>query len=158
MNCPKCGMAVTPGTQFCPNCGENVAACTPPQSNGASAFCPNCGAPVASDAAACGNCGMPLGGSAAQSSYTSPSSYAQPQNPPVQRSRLIAAFLALFFGVFALEDFYLGEKSMGVVHLIVSIITWGIGGAIWGFVNAIRLLTHSINYDANGIALKDFNF
>lgn len=155
MNCPKCGMTVTPGTQFCPNCGEQMAPPAAAQPNG-TAFCPNCGAPVNSDASACGNCGMPLDGRAAQASYTT--SHAQPQKPPFQRSRLVAAFLALFFGVFALEDFYLGEKTMGIVHLLVSIFTWSIGGMIWGFVNAIRLLTHSINFDANGVPLKDFDF
>ena len=87
--------------------------------------------------------------------YPPPHAYA-----PVEpiRSRLVAAFLALFFGVVALDDFYLGDSTMAVVRCVISLLTWGLGGILWGFINAIKLLTYKKNTDAFGRELKDFPF
>ena len=152
MNCPNCGLRLEPGTVFCPSCGRKIIESPPPESP--SVHCPNCFAPIAPDATVCPSCGIPL---------PQPSRYDAPPHilrPPVEppRSRLVAAFLALFFGIFALDDFYLGDTAIAVVRCVISCFTWGVGGALWGFVNAIKLLTYKKNTDAQGRGLKDFPF
>ncbi len=147
MTCPHCGNSTTDDTRFCPSCGAPLKQ---------TAYCPNCGAALPDGAPNCPNCGLPLtpGGASGYTGgfQTAPAPSAQP------RSRLVAAVLALFFGAFALEDFYLEETSRAILHLVVSIFTGGFGGMIWGFVNAIRLLRRDITCDGRGIPLKDFDF
>ncbi|MBR1811417.1 MAG: NINE protein [Clostridia bacterium] len=167
MICPKCGMNIALETDTCPNCGMTLERQTPPEPQSQTpvtdnmqahvhtntgGFCPNCGAPHAPDAIQCLNCGIPLG-----SGYVPVNPNQVPQ-PPRQRSRLIAAFLALFFGAFGLENFYLGDSTLGVLQILVTLVTCGFGGTIWGFVDAIKLLTYKKNADAYGIPLKDFDF
>lgn len=174
MNCPKCGIHVEDGTATCPNCHTLISAPPPPepQTNFSDSYhngskpaeepqfsqkiCPNCGEINPNNAPYCGRCGK----SFSMQNPTPPcppnSGRPVPVEPP--RSRLIAAFLALFFGPFGLDEFYLGETGIGVARIVVTVFTWGIGGMIWGVVSALRLLTYKKNTDAYGRPLKDFPF
>ena len=55
MTCPQCGMAIPPGSKFCPGCGMKVEDMKPK-----AAFCPNCGTKVEPGAKFCPNCGNKL--------------------------------------------------------------------------------------------------
>lgn len=177
MNCPNCGIQIENGTLFCPNCGAKVTETEAPPPAGdpsgrneyRGAFrCPNCGAPAPFGATVCQGCGMPF--TAANDPSKAPGNpvppfagqppVPPPFNRPVEppRSRLIAAFLALFFGTFALDEFYLGDKTIAIVRCVLSLISGGFIGMIWGFVNAYRLLTYKVNTDSDGRALKDLPF
>lgn len=71
-----------------------------------------------------------------------------------QKSKLVAGLLGIFLGAYGIHNFYLGNTKKGVIQLIVSIVTCGIGG-LWGFIEGIMILCGKINTDANGVPLKD---
>lgn len=88
----------------------------------------------------------------------------QPQagmDPPpgyVQKSRIAAGILAILLGAYGIHSFYLGNTSRGLMQLLISLLTCGIGAIvmeIWGILDAIKLLDGRINVDANGVFLKD---
>lgn len=88
----------------------------------------------------------------------------QPQagmDPPpgyIQKSRVAAGILAILLGAYGVHSFYLGNTSRGLVQLLVSMLTCGVGAiamSIWGILEGIKLLDGRINIDANGVFLKD---
>ncbi|CAN5647792.1 hypothetical protein BH24ACT4_BH24ACT4_16030 [soil metagenome] len=80
---------------------------------------------------------------------------AQPGVPPgyPQKEKLVAGLLGILIGSFGVHNFYLGNTSKGIIQIVVTIVTCGIGG-IWGLIEGIMILTGSINTDANGVPLK----
>ena len=131
---------------FCKNCGteinENAAACMGcgfAKGTGEK-FCSNCGKEINPGAVICTNCGVSV----------------KPANAVPfgeQKSKLVAVLLAFFLGSIGIHDFYLGYNKYGVIKIVLTCCT-GIGGGIWALVDFIRLLTGSLNKDANGIELK----
>ena len=128
---------------YCKNCGamlnENAVACTNcgfAKGTGEN-FCGNCGAQINPGAAICVNCGAAVKGSAAGEA----------------KSKLAAVLLAFFLGCFGIHDFYLGYTKYGIIKIVLTVCT-GVGGSIWAFVDFIRLLTGSLDKDANGVPLK----
>lgn len=88
----------------------------------------------------------------------------QPQvgmEPPagyIQRSRVAAGILAILLGTYGVHSFYLGNTSRGLMQLLISLLTCGVGAiviAIWGILDGIKILDGRINTDANGVFLKD---
>ena len=75
--------------------------------------------------------------------------------PGAPKSKLTAALLGIFLGIFGIHRFYLGYTAIGVVQLILGILTCGIVSGIWGFVEGILILTGSINCDAQGRPLTE---
>ena len=71
-----------------------------------------------------------------------------------QKSKIAAGLLGIFLGAWGIHNFYLGFTKKGVIQIIVSVVTCGIGG-IWGFIEGIMILVGSINTDANGNPLRD---
>ena len=77
--------------------------------------------------------------------------------PIPQRSAYVAAFLALFFGIFGLHDFYLDRKTRGWIKLAVTLLGFGIGAVIIEIVSvidALKLLKGEINVDGRGEMIK----
>ena len=157
MKCSNCGNEIPDGASTCSVCGQMV-------SSGADArACPKCGAENSADYAFCSNCGTPLNGQGAQynpaqgntAAYNSGQSYARNMymdGPP--KSRLVAGLLGLFFGSIVVHSFYLGNTTRGVLQIIVTVITCGIG-SLWGFIEGILILCRHINTDSRGIPLKN---
>ena len=88
----------------------------------------------------------------------------QPQagmDPPpgyIQKSRIAAGIMAILLGMYGIHSFYLGNTSRGLLQLLVSLLTCGVGAIvieIWGILDGIKLLEGRINTDANGVFLKD---
>lgn len=88
----------------------------------------------------------------------------QPQagmDPPpgyIQKSRIAAGILAMLLGTYGIHSFYLGNTSRGLLQLLVSLLTCGVGAIIvmiWGILDGIKILDGRINTDANGVFLKD---
>ena len=88
----------------------------------------------------------------------------QPQagiDPPpgyTQRSRMAAGVLAILLGTYGVHSFYLGNTSRGLLQLLISLLTCGLGAIfimIWGILEGVKLLDGRINTDANGVFLKD---
>ena len=73
-----------------------------------------------------------------------------------QKSKLVAGILGILLGAWGIHRFYLGDTKMGVIQIVVTLVTFGIGG-IWGFIEGIMILVGAdpFKVDARGIPLKD---
>ena len=69
------------------------------------------------------------------------------------KSKMAAALLQIFLGIFAVGRFYTGHTKIAVLQLVVSICTAGIGGSIWGLVDGIMILVNG-GTDAQGRVLR----
>jgi TM2 domain-containing membrane protein YozV len=86
--------------------------------------------------------------------YSPAPSPAPPDIEAPLKSRLTAGLLGIFLGAFGVHRFYLGYTSMGVLQVLVTIATCGIGG-FWGFVEGILILNgKAITTDADGRPLR----
>lgn len=117
------------GAAICLKCGV-------PRGQG-NHFCPNCGAQTDPQAVVCVHCGAPLNSFGFG-----------------QKSRIAAGLLGIFLGGWGVHNFYLGNTSRGVIQIVVTVCTCGVG-SVWGLVEGILILTGNINTDANGVPLKD---
>lgn len=71
-----------------------------------------------------------------------------------QKSRIAAGVLGIFLGGFGVHRFYLGYTTIGIIQLVVTLVTFGVGH-LWGFVEGILILAGTINQDAEGRPLRD---
>lgn len=80
---------------------------------------------------------------------------AQPGVPPgyQQKEKMVAGLLGILIGSLGVHSFYLGNTTKGILQIVVTIFTCGLGG-IWGLIEGIMILTGSISTDANGVPLK----
>ena len=90
-----------------------------------------------------------------------------------QKSKVTAGLLGIFLGFAGVHNFYLGNKSRGILHIVmycigltgilvalIPYIGWILGptiafifssgSSIWGIVEGILILTGKTNTDANG--------
>ena len=125
MYCRTCGKQVAEQAVMCVSCG-----CPPLSGN---KFCQNCGAEANPTAAVCVKCGSAL--------RVGPG--------PDAKSKLAAGLLGVFLGGVGIHRFYLGYTGIGIVQIIVTIVTFGIG-ALWGFIEGIMILTGGFNKDSKG--------
>jgi TM2 domain-containing membrane protein YozV/RNA polymerase subunit RPABC4/transcription elongation factor Spt4 len=130
MYCRNCGQEVAEQAVMCVSCG-----CSPMDGK---KYCQHCAAETDPSAEVCINCGVKL---------------AKPQSQG-EKSKIAAGLLGIFLGGLGIHRFYLGYIGIGIVQIIVTLITFGIG-AIWGFIEGILILTGSINQDAKGRPLVD---
>ena len=103
-------------------------------------FCSDSGKEINSGVTICTNCGAAVKASAANIGGE-------------QKSKLVAVLLAFFLGGIGIHDFYLGYTKYGIIKIVLTVCT-GFGGSIWALIDFIRLLTGSLNTDANGVELK----
>lgn len=47
------------------------------------------------------------------------------------KTKLTAGLLGLFLGSFGVHKFYLGDSKAGIIRIVVTVVTCGIGG-LWG--------------------------
>ena len=127
MYCRHCGREVAAQAVVCLACG-----CQPLSGT---KHCPNCGAESGSEAVICTKCGLSLTAAA-------------------PKSRLAAGLLGIFVGGFGVHRFYLGYVGTGLVQILVTLITFGIG-SVWGIIEGILILAGSFNQDARGRPLRD---
>jgi TM2 domain-containing membrane protein YozV len=75
---------------------------------------------------------------------------------PQAKSKLAAGLLGIFLGGLGVHRFYLGYTKIGIIQIVVTIFTCGIG-SLWGFVEGILYLVGSNGYttDATGRPLRD---
>ncbi|MCK4493119.1 MAG: TM2 domain-containing protein, partial [Methylococcales bacterium] len=65
------------------------------------------------------------------------------------KSRWVAGILGLFLGLFGVHRFYLGFYTIGVLQIIFTLATQGYG-LMWGFIEAVLILSGHIHKDAKG--------
>ncbi len=62
---------------------------------------------------------------------------------------LVAVLLAAFLGLLGIDRFYLGHTGLGVAKLAVSVLTCGLAGIIWQYVDLFLILLRKVT-DADG--------
>jgi len=73
---------------------------------------------------------------------------------PGEKSKIAAGLLGLFLGGWGIHRFYLGFTKIGIIQIVVTILTCGLGG-LWGVIEGIMILAGKMNVDAQGRQLKD---
>ncbi len=80
-------------------------------------------------------------------------SYPMPvQGNQIAKDRVAYILLAVFIGHLGIHNFFAGYTSRGVIQLVITIVTCGIGGIatwIWAIIEAI-----TVTKDANGVDFK----
>lgn len=161
MYCRNCGTPLKPDNYICTKCGVPAGI--------GNKFCPSCANATDEKAVMCVHCGVyftPPQNFARPQNFGPQQNYAQPQSfaPPgiEQRSKLVAALLAFFLGIFGVHNFYLGYTNRAVTQLLLTLVasafTCGISAIavqVWAIVEGVQLLTGTINTDANGYPLKN---
>lgn len=135
MFCRNCGKEVAPNAEVCVSCGVKPA-------NG-NQFCPNCGVNTNANQEICIKCGTRVAKQTSINFGSGPG-----------KSKLVAGLLGIFLGSFGIHRFYLGYVGIGVLQIVVTMFTCGIGG-LWGFIEGILILVGNINTDAKGNPLSD---
>jgi TM2 domain-containing membrane protein YozV/ribosomal protein L40E len=130
MFCRNCGKEVPEQAVVCLSCG-----CLP---QGGKKFCQHCGAETDPAAEICVKCGVRLATAI----------------PEDAKSKLVAGLLGLFLGGLGVHRFYLGYVGIGIVQIIVTLVTFGVG-VLWGMIEGVLILAGSINKDAKGQPLRD---
>jgi TM2 domain-containing membrane protein YozV len=69
------------------------------------------------------------------------------------KSKVVAGILQIVLGGFGVGRFYMGDTKTGVIQLIVTIVTCGLGG-IWGLIDGILILVNG-GVDGQGRPLRD---
>ena len=110
-----------------------------------SKFCTSCGTELKDDENFCHSCGAGQDGNVVNTNQTT---------APQAKSKMAAGLLGIFLGGWGIHNFYLGNTNRGVIQIVVTIVTCGVGG-IWGFIEGIMILAGSINTDADGNPLVD---
>ncbi|HET7667244.1 MAG TPA: TM2 domain-containing protein [Mycobacterium sp.] len=89
-------------------------------------------------------------GGAYPAAYYGVDAYGRPLS---DKSKLTAGLLQIFLGGFGVGRFYLGYTNIGVLQLVVTIVTCGIG-SIWGLIDGILILIGNVP-DPEGRTLRD---
>jgi TM2 domain-containing membrane protein YozV len=91
---------------------------------------------------------------------TTPPPLGQYSSPPVlsydeRKSKIAAGLLGIFLGGMGVHRFYLGYTTIGVIQILVTLITCGVGH-FWGFIEGVLIIAGTtITTDADGRPLKD---
>lgn len=106
-------------------------------------YCPRCNAPNADGAQVCVSCQTPLAGAGGgyqpmQQAYAS----APPAQIPGAEKKIVAGILGIVAGSFGIHKFILGYTTEGIIQIIITFVTCGIGGII-GLIEGIIYLTKS---------------
>ena len=162
---------------FCPNCGKEIA-------EGEVCTCMQGSEEVVNETAVSSEETADTGCNNAEQGYYAPEAeapvqgYYEPQPAPVYappiaayartdypegykiKKKYVALLLAWFFGVYGAHNFYLGEKTKGLVQVLLStvgfIFTLGLSYfavQIWVLIEMIGLFTESNDSDANGFKI-----
>jgi TM2 domain-containing membrane protein YozV len=76
--------------------------------------------------------------------------------PLSDKSKVVAGLLQFIglFGLTGIGRLYLGYTGLGIAQIAVSIVTCGLGGVIWGIIDAVLILTDKVR-DPQGRPLRD---
>ncbi len=106
-------------------------------------YCSSCGQIIKRRAEICVHCGVRMreaGSSIDLSQYS-------------EKSRVVAGVLGILLGSIGVHRFYLGNIGIGIIQIVVTIITFGIG-SLWGFIEGIIIIAGGNWKDADGKPLK----
>jgi len=73
---------------------------------------------------------------------TKPESWNTPSQPRQENKKVLAGLMGILFGSLVIHKFVLGYTQEGIIQIVISIVTCGIGSII-GFIEGIIYLTKS---------------
>ncbi len=73
---------------------------------------------------------------------TKPESWNTPSQPKQENKKVLAGLMGILFGSLGIHKFVLGYTQEGIIQIVISIVTCGIGSII-GFIEGIIYLTKS---------------
>ena len=127
MNCSFCGSECADSVKFCPSCGAKME--NPSQTSSSEDYYSE-------------NNGMEYPGTYTEKyDYQSDSNNYGGYDPAYKEAhdkKIIAGLLAIFLGGLGIHKFYLGNTAAGVITLLVTLLTCGIGAAIMGIIALIE--------------------
>ncbi|MFE9694071.1 TM2 domain-containing protein [Micromonospora sp. NPDC005806] len=97
-------------------------------------------------------CGQDGSGSLRCPLMTTPPYQQHPQGVS-DKSKVVAGILQILLGSLGIGRFYMGDTKTGVIQLVVSVVTCGLGG-IWGLIDGILILVNG-GVDGQGRPLRD---
>ena len=137
-------------------------------------ICKNCSANIDDNVAYCPHCGVPNDAQGSQQNqneyynqneqqsgqyyYNAQQNYqyqqpnmnynSQQMNTEPTKDKLVAGLLAIFLGTLGIHKFYLGYTKSGVIMLLVSLLTFGIGAAVMAVIALIEGILYLTKSDA----------
>lgn len=168
MQCPNCAAVLSEDANFCQNCGTNVI----PFKAGAYPYAAAGAVDQTADAASAAQEQTPFEkgyqqgyewatGNSAQAAQAQQGAgwqgYAPPANPYVEyqqslpanaKSKIAAGLLAIFLGALGIHKFYLGYTTQGIIMLLVSLLTFGIGLFVMEVIAIIEGVMYLVKTDA----------
>lgn len=78
------------------------------------------------------------------------------------KRKYVAVLLAVWLGMFGIHNFYLGDSTKGIIHIVITTagsLVFGIGyvaSFIWAVVEAVQILGDYTDADANGFKIQTF--
>ena len=79
------------------------------------------------------------------------------EGPPAgwqPKQKMLVGILGILLGSWGVHNFVMGNSKKGIIQIVVTIVTCGIGG-LWGFIEGIMVFTGSIKTDAYGVPLTE---
>ncbi|BDU23995.1 MULTISPECIES: TM2 domain-containing protein [unclassified Flavobacterium] len=73
---------------------------------------------------------------------TKPESWNTPSQPRQENKKVLAGIMGIIFGYLGIHKFILGYTQEGIIQIVISVVTCGVGGII-GFIEGIIYLTKS---------------
>lgn len=137
-------------------------------------ICKNCSANIDDNVAYCPYCGVPNDAQGSQQSqnenynqneqqsgqyfyngqqnhqYQKQNMNYNPQqmNTEPTKDKLVAGLLAIFLGTLGIHKFYLGYTKSGVIMLLVSLLTFGVGATVMAVIALIEGILYLTKSDA----------
>ncbi len=111
-------------------------------------FCSECGRKIASHRI-CPYCHALQSGKWEQGAPSS-ETISNPASVYGNRSYVVAGFLQIFLGAFGIGRFYLGYRKTALLQILSSLLSCGIVGVVWGFIDGVMILNGKEKYDAKG--------
>lgn len=152
MYCSNCAAIIKKQAEFCEKCGAQVSRTSQTPAEEATKpgldemYCSSCGAIIKRQAEICVKCGVKVSGHAPVGTVMAFS----------DKSRLTAGILGILLGGIGVHRFYLGNIGIGILQIVVSLITLGVGG-LWGFIEGIIIIAGGNWKDAQGRPLRRYN-
>ena len=66
------------------------------------------------------------------------------------KSRITAGLLQMILGCIGAGRFYLGYNTLAVLQIAANLVSCGIAGTVWSFIDGIMILNGSLTEDAKG--------
>jgi TM2 domain-containing membrane protein YozV len=109
-------------------------------------LCPDCGQTIPDNAAVCHHCGRPIQGEAPPLMPMGGGTYPAGVVTAFAGKKVVAGICGILLGAFGVHKFVLGLTTPGVIMLLITILTCGLGSivtSIIGLIEGIMYLTKS---------------